>query len=116
MSLSLDQHSYLKNISTFLHICESKFRIKESDLFVESDLYDVDNFQKVCVCTSHSLCVRACVCVCVCAYVCVCVCVIVCVCVCVCVLIIDMVCSTLQVVQLLSKLSHTPEALQLGWV
>lgn len=46
--LSFSQHSYLKNISTFLHICETKFRLKESDLFVESDLYDVDNFQKVC--------------------------------------------------------------------
>ena len=41
------QHSYLRNISTFLSACGTKFKIKESDLFAESDLYDVDNFQKV---------------------------------------------------------------------
>lgn len=63
--LSPNQHSYLKNISTFLHICKSKFRIKESDLFIESDLYDVDNFQKVCVYVCVCMCVRVHVCVCV---------------------------------------------------
>ena len=41
------QYSYIRNISAFLQACQSKFRIKESDLFTESDLYDVDNFKKV---------------------------------------------------------------------
>ena len=46
LSLSL-QHSYLKNISAFLSACRYKFKINDGDLFAESDLYDVDNFQKV---------------------------------------------------------------------
>ena len=44
----LVQHSYLKNISAFLSACKTKFKIKDQDLFNESDLYDVDNFKKVC--------------------------------------------------------------------
>lgn len=43
----LMQHSYLKNISAFLSACRYKFKMSDSDLFAESDLYDVDNFQKV---------------------------------------------------------------------
>jgi len=43
----LMQYSYIRNISAFLQACQTKFRIKESDLFTESDLYDVDNFKKV---------------------------------------------------------------------
>lgn len=43
----LMQHSYLRNIAAFLQACRSKFNISDSDLFSDSDLYDVDNFQKV---------------------------------------------------------------------
>ena len=41
------QHSYLRNIAAFLQACRSKFNIGDADLFSDSDLYDVDNFQKV---------------------------------------------------------------------
>lgn len=41
------QHHYLRNIAAFLQACRSKFSIMDSDLFSDSDLYDVDNFQKV---------------------------------------------------------------------
>ena len=58
------QHSYLRNISAFLQACQKHFNLQ--DLFVESDLYDVDNFKKV--------------------------------------------------MQVLSRLSNSPEALGLGWV
>lgn len=58
------QHSYLRNIYAFLQACKKHFNLQ--DLFVESDLYEVDNFKKV--------------------------------------------------MQVLSRLSHSPEALGLGWV
>jgi hypothetical protein len=58
------QHSYLRNIAAFLQACKKHFNLQ--DLFVESDLYEVDNFKKV--------------------------------------------------MQVLSRLSHSPEALSLGWV
>jgi guanine nucleotide exchange factor VAV len=60
----LMQHSYLRNIAAFLQACKKHFNLQ--DLFVESDLYEVDNFKKV--------------------------------------------------MQVLSRLSHSPEALSLGWV
>ena len=58
------QHSYLRNIAAFLQACQKHFNLQ--DLFVETDLYEVDNFKKV--------------------------------------------------MQVLSRLSHSPEALGLGWV
>eukprot|EP00731_Ephydatia_muelleri_P024738 Em0016g1009a len=41
------QHSFIKNIQTFLHTLTSSFGFEEGDLFADSDLYDVDNFKKV---------------------------------------------------------------------
>ncbi|CAI8050161.1 Guanine nucleotide exchange factor VAV2 [Geodia barretti] len=60
----LMQHYYLRNIAAFLQACKKHFNLQ--DLFVETDLYEVDNFKKV--------------------------------------------------MQVLSRLSHSPEALGLGWV
>jgi guanine nucleotide exchange factor VAV len=60
----LMQHSYLRNIAAFLQACRKHFNLQ--DLFVETDLYEVDNFKKV--------------------------------------------------MQVLSQLSHSPEALGMGWV
>ena len=63
-SPKMSQHSYLRNIAAFLQACKKQFNLQ--DLFVESDLYEVDNFKKV--------------------------------------------------MQVLSRLSHSPQALSLGWV
>lgn len=64
LTMVILQHSYLRNIAAFLLACKKHFNLQ--DLFVESDLYEVDNFKKV--------------------------------------------------MQVLSRLSHSPEALSLGWV
>ena len=50
--ISCPQHSFLKNIQTFLHALTSSLGFEESDLFADSDLYDADNFKKV---SKHTL-------------------------------------------------------------
>eukprot|EP00731_Ephydatia_muelleri_P024737 Em0016g1008a len=41
------QHSFVKNIQTFLHALTSSFGFEEGLLFANNDLYEVDNFKKV---------------------------------------------------------------------
>lgn len=46
-SRPIAQHTFLKNISSFLVACKVNFRIATEDLFEDSDLYEVTNFGKV---------------------------------------------------------------------
>ncbi|XP_031675499.1 proto-oncogene vav-like [Oncorhynchus kisutch] len=54
----MSQFLCLKNIRTFLGVCQEKFHLRKTELFEAFDLFDVRDFGKVCVCM--------CVCVCVC--------------------------------------------------
>uniref|UniRef100_A0A3Q2ZAK7 Osteoclast-stimulating factor 1 n=1 Tax=Hippocampus comes TaxID=109280 RepID=A0A3Q2ZAK7_HIPCM len=44
----MSQFLCLKNIRTFLGVCQSKFQLKKSELFDAFDLFDVRDFAKVC--------------------------------------------------------------------
>uniref|UniRef100_A0A8K9XGQ4 Vav guanine nucleotide exchange factor 1 n=1 Tax=Oncorhynchus mykiss TaxID=8022 RepID=A0A8K9XGQ4_ONCMY len=46
----MSQFLCLKNIRTFLGVCQEKFHLRKTELFEAFDLFDVRDFGKVCVC------------------------------------------------------------------